>query len=123
MEAVLQVDQHAFFHEGTIRICGSLDIHESLAKCYDFLKQYMPVQGIGINIHEPEMDCVRIIASYGELMDQVKEDQLITLSAEGLAYVRRLTENLDQVERCMLVHKVEENPIATDMKNKIGLDL
>lgn len=119
----MQVDQHAFFHEGTIRICGSLDIHESLAKCYDFLKQYMPVQGIGINIHEPEMDCVRIIASYGELMDQVKEDQLITLSAEGLAYVRRLTENLDQVERCMLVHKVEDNPIATDMKNKIGLDL
>lgn len=42
-EFIMDVDLNEFFREATIRICGSLDIKKGLARCLDFLKDFMPM--------------------------------------------------------------------------------
>ena len=43
-----------FFHQATTTICGSLDIHTVLNRCRDFLKDFMPLDGILMNIYDPK---------------------------------------------------------------------
>ena len=45
------IDDARFFKEMTLRICGSLDISEALASCFDYIREHMPVDAIGLGYH------------------------------------------------------------------------
>ena len=39
-------DMNTFFHEATLRICGSLEIETVAKDCLEYLKDFMPLDGI-----------------------------------------------------------------------------
>lgn len=41
-----------FFHQATMRICGSLDIHMVLDRCFDFLKGFISSDGLTMQIYD-----------------------------------------------------------------------
>lgn len=72
-----------FFHQATMRICGSLDIDTVLSDCLAFFKKYLPVNSINMNIHDQKTHAIQNIAivaepgfEYSELNKPVKLDQL-----------------------------------------------
>lgn len=59
----MDVDYNEFFRQATIRICGSLDIETALARCFDYLKAFLPVIGIHLIIYEQDRGIMRVVAS------------------------------------------------------------
>lgn len=51
-----------FFHQATMRICGSLDINTVQNNCFDFLKDFMPLECINLDIYDAEAQCLVNIA-------------------------------------------------------------
>ena len=77
----MEIDDMAFFHEGTVRICGTLDINEMLESCFYFLKQFIPIESISMAIYEPEISAIRILSWVSDIKALPPLDQPIFLSA------------------------------------------
>jgi transcriptional regulator with GAF, ATPase, and Fis domain len=59
----MNVDYNEFFRQATIRICGSLEIETGLARCFDYLKAFLPIAGMHLILYEQDQGVVRVVAS------------------------------------------------------------
>ncbi len=57
----MTVNKIHFFHEATIRICGSLDIEKALWRLFQYLENFAPMSGMSLSLFEPR-DTLRHIA-------------------------------------------------------------
>ena len=118
----MQVDEHAFFHAATMRICSSLDISESVANCYEFLQNYIPLEGLHINIYEPELRSIRIIAAQGGRSKKSLTNQLVPLDKRGIEFVEYTSGHLEELDRVMVGRLPDARSIATGMQDRIGFE-
>jgi hypothetical protein len=58
----MAVDKNTFFREATIRICGSLDIKISLTRAFQYLRNYIPLNALGLHLYLPGSKALRSIA-------------------------------------------------------------
>ncbi|MBP7342832.1 MAG: sigma 54-interacting transcriptional regulator [Smithellaceae bacterium] len=56
------MDDQRFFHEMTLRICGSLDIDAALWQCFLFLRKTFPLDTMFLNIFDLDLGIVETIA-------------------------------------------------------------
>jgi transcriptional regulator with GAF, ATPase, and Fis domain len=65
----------SFFREATLRICSSLDIATAMGRCFEYLKEYIPINGLGIQVYEPNTNTSRnlitINKGHVENMEQI----------------------------------------------------
>ncbi|WP_300674043.1 hypothetical protein, partial [Desulfoluna sp.] len=78
-----------FFQEGTNRVCGSLDIQTTLKRCFNYLTDYMPINGIAMNVYDPKKKEVRNIAIVSDIGNE---------EATTLAPVKLTPEAIDFIE-------------------------
>ena len=119
----MRVDEHAFFHQGTLQICSSLDLAESVISSYHFLKDYMPLEGIDYNVYEQDIKSVRIIASHDSKQGNSLAEKLVPLEPEGIAFIEDKQANLDHIDKTMLARKLDDSPVARELQKAIGVDL
>lgn len=80
-----------FFKQASTKICGSLDIKTALEDCFRFLKNYMPVNGIAMNIYDPEKKLVRNLALISDLDDpQIRKFNAVALPKYAEDYLNNL---------------------------------
>ncbi len=104
----------AFFHEGTMRICGSLDIDEVLQDCLAFIKKYMPAIGIELCIYEEELQGVRMVGIESDI--ELKTfNAVIPLSEAAIAIMG------EEQGKIMKLDNAFDNPIARDVSMAMGL--
>ena len=64
-----------FFMEGTLRICGSLEIEKALGAFFDFIQNYIPVEEIYLHHYLRDVGATKIFAmaskSGGRSMDMI----------------------------------------------------
>lgn len=106
----MKVDKLTFFHEGTIRICGSLNIDDVLQRCLDFLKKFMPINGINMSIYETDTGAVRIISLASDIEVQIP-DTPIPLSPEGRRFI----------EQGKIAGQTDKDPVSKDFYNALSL--
>jgi transcriptional regulator with GAF, ATPase, and Fis domain len=58
----MSVDENIFFREATIRICSSLNIEEALQSCFEYIKLYIPMQGMYLHTYDANLNMTRLIA-------------------------------------------------------------
>ncbi len=58
----MHTDENEFFRQVTLRICSSLNIELSMSRCLEYLKEFIPLTGIGMGIYEADLNIIRIIA-------------------------------------------------------------
>ena len=78
------MDENAFFHEATLRICGNLEIEEALQACLKFLKKEIPINRIFLQCFDEKAGSMRSIAMATE-SESHKLDLLTPLSNEAMA--------------------------------------
>jgi len=110
----MKTDDMAFFHEGTLRICGSLNIDVVLRRCLEFLKGYMPLSGILLDIYEKEIGALRNVALISDIPLQPL-NRPITLSRQE----RQLIEA--QTQKGVLVDDADRDPISIQLSTALGL--
>ena len=45
-----------------MRICGSIELDLVMGDCFNFLKQFMPVNTISFNIYDPDVGAIQNVA-------------------------------------------------------------
>ena len=61
----MMIDENDFFRQVTTRVCGSLDIKTALARAFQYLREFIPLDAMGLHLYEPELDAMRTIARVG----------------------------------------------------------
>lgn len=107
-----------FFQQATKLICGSLDIDITLKNCFEFLKKYMPVDGMAMNIYDRETRTVKNIASACDPGDQIMEKlNSFKLSREAADFIENMPA---KVEPAQIINHPEQQVIANLAWEYIG---
>lgn len=58
----MSIDEREFFHQATVRICGSLEIEQAMMECFQYLKDFIPMDEMIMNHYDPDLFAVRCVA-------------------------------------------------------------
>jgi len=106
----MNIEDMIFFKQATNRICGSLDIETSLRNCLTYLKDHIPVDGMVINIYDPETQTVKNLAMVSELEDaHLEAFRPIKLSDAAVEYIETLS---PRPERVHILNTPREQVVA-----------
>jgi transcriptional regulator with GAF, ATPase, and Fis domain len=61
----MTVDENVFFREATLRICSSLDIATALKRCFEYIRDFIPANGMTLHILDPDLNLLKFMASVG----------------------------------------------------------
>ncbi len=92
------MDNMTFFHEGTVRICGSLDIDKALKDLYAFLKHHLPLEWIELGFFDPEMGALVSISRHTDLKLGQQVQEPITLSEEAIRFARNRNKGIFKID-------------------------
>ena len=82
-----------FFHQATLRICGSLDMETMLTDCYEYIRKYIPANGMCLSIINRASETIEFVAQTVN-DDYLKIEQHVKLSPEAIAFIKKY-ENID----------------------------
>lgn len=118
----MPVDQHSFFHQGAMAICSTLDISESVRKCGEYIKRYIPLDGIGISIYDPDSRGLRIFALHGEAHGG-RTERLVILTTEELDRLKREIESVGSGGPTVIANRPTDAPFASLAAGKAGIQM
>ncbi len=102
-----------FFQQATLRICGSLEIEIVLERCLEYLKQYMPLDGIFMSFIDPGSTAIRISGLVSDIpLDRPKSP--IPLTPEALQRA------LNIKERVTIYRSPLESPVTKCIWSTLG---
>lgn len=78
----MSVDENLFFREATLRLCSSLNIETGLKRCYEYIRQFIPVERMGLDIVDPEENTLQFVAHVGANLPKEFE-QIVRLPEKG----------------------------------------
>jgi transcriptional regulator with GAF, ATPase, and Fis domain len=105
-------DDNEFFRKATLRICGDLRIEKALCDFLRYMREFMPVDRMFLQIYEPTLGAMRTMASAD--VDSGQELDLLTpLPRAARDQVRnRLAEGPGNP---VVIDSPESNPVAREM--------
>ncbi|MGE4559422.1 MAG: sigma-54 interaction domain-containing protein [Desulfobulbus sp.] len=115
MEPLPMMDDMTFFHQATMKICGSLDEHRMIRECDDFLRQFLPSDGTMLSTYEPQRGAIRILASSSTL-PLPREGQSIFLSPEAQAFIEK-----EGTSGSRIYPKTLQNSASREIGRALGL--
>ena len=107
-------DDLSFFHQATMKICGSLDIDKAVRDSADYLKRHIPLKGIMLSTYEPEKGAIRILAMSSTLTT-APWSRPIYLSSQAQRLIKVSGDGV------FLCRKSDDDPIAREMSEALGL--
>ena len=102
----MKLNDMDFFHQATKKICGSLDIEIVLTRCLAFFQEFMPLDGIAMNIYRPNARAMVNIAAKGK-MGFSMVGKTVFLSDEA---ARHLDE--DEINSVEIINHPEKHIVA-----------
>jgi transcriptional regulator with GAF, ATPase, and Fis domain len=116
---MIMVDDNEFFRNATLRICGNLAIEEAMSSCVNFLRTFIPVDRMFMQLYEPDLAAVRTVAIATEEVGE-EVDLLTPLPSESLARIREGAGNPES--EVVMIDSVERNPVAREMLRFHGIE-
>jgi len=95
-EDVSMADMNTFFHEATLRICGSLEIETVAKDCLAYLKDYMPLDGILIVHYDQRSMSLIVLAAASRIPLNLNKNShtVIQFSPEAHQELNRAKPNI-----------------------------
>jgi hypothetical protein len=67
---IIKVDKDEFFRETTLRLCGHLDIREALRDCSEYVRRFVPLSRMYLQVFDPNLTLLRVVSSVvGEVQE------------------------------------------------------
>lgn len=108
------MDEKEFFHQGTIRICGTLDEKKMLDDCLGFLKSHIPVEGLMICLYDTNSGVVEVIA-----FSTQGRFEFNVVSFRLSKYEMDFAEST--IGKVLILDKLVDNPVGKRMKTLFNL--
>lgn len=109
------IDDMTFFHQATMKICGSLDENRMIRDCDDFLRQFIPSNGTMLCTYDPGPGAIHILAS-SPTLPVPKRAPSIFLSSESQAFIHK-----DGKSGSRIYSKDQINPVSLEIGRALGL--
>jgi len=111
----MDISDMDFFHQASMRICGSLDIEKVISDCYEYLKSFIPISGIFLNVYDQESNIIRNITMVSESKG-VRTVIPVTIPETAKQMIDASTDNT------YIENRAENHPIGRFFKSYIGSD-
>ncbi len=109
------MDDMVFFHEGTVRICGSLDIDEALGECFAFLKREIPLELIELSVFDPGIGGIRVLSRHADFDVDHDISAPVPLSRASIDYIKTSTGKI------VLIDTAAPSPPLKEMSAAMGI--
>ncbi len=103
------MDKNEFFREATLRICGNLEIEETMFSTLQFLRKKMPVDRMFLHFMDVGLNALRII-TMATPKKAMKVDLLTPLSSKALQEEMDLVNEYRQRKKPNLIWLFKDNP-------------
>jgi transcriptional regulator with GAF, ATPase, and Fis domain len=110
----MTIKHEEFFREVTLRICSSLDIKSALSRCFEYLRQALPLDGLFLDIHDAQLGAIRRIA-HEVTLDLHLPDEIIPLSKE-------IWERMQKIKGPTIVHSGKNDTLSKTMSVLVKLE-
>jgi transcriptional regulator with GAF, ATPase, and Fis domain len=105
-----------FFHQATMRICGSLDIDTVLSDCLGFFKQYIPANGIQMSIYDEGLNAIINLAAASEAgLQQYIITKPVVIDREARTFIKE-----HSFGGAHIVNNPETHPVGRLMHQAMG---
>lgn len=112
----MSVDENLLFREATLRLCSSLDIEVGLKRCFEYIRTYIPVKRMGLDIVDPEENTLQFVAHVGVDLPE-KYEQIVHLPEKGR---RERTSALKAGEVILIINKPDPNMLPKELLKRLG---
>ena len=99
-----------FFHQATLRICGSLDLDTMLADCYEFIRKVIPADGISLSVYDKKTGMTEELAVVNDPELELQE-QNFKISPEAMSYIESFKKAFPGVPG-FITNRPKENPLG-----------
>ncbi|MFY9398877.1 MAG: sigma 54-interacting transcriptional regulator [Desulfomonilia bacterium] len=107
------VEMIKFFHEATLRICGSLEIETVAKDCLEYLKDFIPLDGISIHYYDERKRAIIILATASEISLNL-DDTVVPVSPEAHEHFKRTKETV------IIYNNPEDGPVPFSIWKTLG---
>ncbi len=117
----MTINENKFFQKLTLKICSSLEIETALLKSFNYIRKFIPADGLQFDITEPEGSTYSIVRVTQKGVDI--QDVLIPFSPESLEEERRYYEGERNKlsEDVMIFNAPDMNPISKDFAKAFNI--
>ena len=112
------IDENEFFRNATLRICGDLEIEEAMCTCVRYMREFLPVDRMFLQVYEPDLGAMRTVAT-ATAEDGEKADLLTPLAEETRERIRQ--RGVAAQEDVVVIDSEERNPVAREMLRFHGI--
>ncbi len=112
------IDENEFFRNATLRICGDLEIEKAMVACAHYLRAFLPVDQMFLQVNEPELGAMRTVAT--ATAEEGRKVELLTPLAEQ-ARDRLRRGAAGPMEEVVVIDSERQNPVARDMLRFHGI--
>jgi transcriptional regulator with GAF, ATPase, and Fis domain len=112
------IDENAFFRQATLMICGNLEIEEAMAACLQYMRPFIPVDRMFLQVNEPSLGAIRTIATATGDGGQ-KVDLLTPLHKKARDWIQR--RGGKKPDEIVVIDSEQTNPVASDMLRFHGI--
>ncbi|MDT8419036.1 MAG: sigma 54-interacting transcriptional regulator [Desulfuromonadales bacterium] len=81
------INRDEFLKDATLRICSTLKLDEALQRTRDYIAQFIPVDGLFVNIYEKENRAIRTIAC-STISEGTRKDVITPLNEEAIRFLK-----------------------------------
>ena len=101
-------DDIDFFYQSTLRICGSLNLEAMLSDSFEYIRRFIPADGINLSLINEEDKTIEFIASI-VVPGNKKIDYPLKLTPEAISYI----EQYEVAEApCIMANNPESHPVG-----------
>lgn len=106
------IDDKEFFRNATLRICGNLEIEEAMCTCVRYMREFLPVDRIFLQIYESDLGAMRTVAT-ATAENGRKVDLLTPLDEETRDPIQ--DHAAAAPKEVVVIDSEERNPVAREM--------
>ena len=117
-----KIDDNLFVREVVLRICGSLQIEEALARCLDYVKDYIPAATMELGVFVPDINVLEKIAS-ASVDGRKDQPRLLPLPDPSLVFHPENKDNVDFDKPVKIVNRPDLEPFSLEIERLTGIDL
>ncbi len=111
----MAISDKDFFHQATLRICSSLNIEQVILDCYDYLKNFMPLDAVLLNMFDSESGTIRNIT----MVSGLDNSKIVA----PVIIPEKIKQALLAIkDKTMIVPQADKHPIGRLYKPYLGMD-
>ncbi len=112
------IDDNEFFREVSVRICGSLEIHKALLRCFQYVSRAMPADQLVVSSYDHQVGCMRIVAAADSLGARLVSEEIPLAPASRLEI-----EQAEQIPRTRKAMSRGDDAIVNGLADRLGWPL